>query len=403
MNLFTLSLANIRAQPLATLLTLLLLILGVGTMVVLLLLNAQFKDRMQRDVEGIDLVVGAKGSPLQLILSSVYHIDIPTGNIPITDADAIAQHPMVAAVIPLALGDAVHSARIVGTTHDYVAHFGAELADGKLWDKPLDAVLGAEAALRTGFKVGDSFEGQHGIGGQGAAHGESPYQVTGILKPTGSAIDRLVLTSIESVHRVHETHAKPKLPPLPGAMQSNPSEEVTALLVKYRSPIVAITLPRLINAQTALQAAAPAFEIARLLRLVGIGIEVLRVFAYLLIAVAAISIFVALYSALQKRQFDIAVMRTLGASRFKVLRFIILEGLLLSVGGTLIGIAFGHIAAAGVAYWLRTSQQIFFSGNIWVLEELWLLLLAVVVGIIAALLPALRAYRLQIAQVLTER
>lgn len=403
MNLFRLSLANLRNQALSTVLTLLLLTLGVGTIVVLWLLGMQLKSQMERDLRGIDLVVGAKGSPLQLILSSIYHVDIPTGNIPIAQAELIAKNPLVAATIPLALGDSIQGARIVGTTPDYLRHYGAELASGVLWSAPLEAVLGAEVAARTQFKLGDTFIGNHGLEGAGMGHEKHPYRIVGFLKPSGTVIDRLVLTSVDSVHKVHEGMAtmNPAAPALAGAPTTSPDQEITALLVKYRTPLAAVTLPRMVNAQSALQAASPAMEAGRLTSLFGVGIKVLQGFAYVLIAVAALSIFVALYSALQKRQFDLAMMRVLGASRLKVMWSILLEGLWLGIAGALLGIAFGHLAAQGVALWLGRTQHVFFSGAAWSPMELWLLLLALV-GVVAALIPAIQAYRLDIVRVLAE-
>ena len=406
MNLLTLSLAHIRTQPLTTLLTLLLLTLGVGTIVVLLLFSTQLEERLTRDTQGIDLVVGAKGSPLQLILSTVYQVDVPTGNIPMKQAEIVNRHPLVATTIPLALGDAVAGFRIVGTRHAYIAHYGAELASGRLWKGELEAVLGATVTSRTGLSVGDRFEGSHGISGEGHAHSHHPYRVVGILKPTGTTLDRLVVTGVESVWKVHQPQSEmvdPSPRPTMMAQPTTPSEEITALLVKYRSPVAAVSLPQFVNTQSALQAASPAFEITRLLSLIGVGLDVLRAFAWLLIATATLSIFIALYSALKRRQFDLAIMRTLGASRLHVLWFIILEGLLLSVGGTISGLFFGHLAAEGVAIWLRSTQQLFFTGTAWVPEEFLLLLVAVVIGMVTALLPAVRAYRLDIAAVLAER
>ena len=365
MNLFRLSVANIRHQPLSTLLTLLLLILGIGTMVVLMLLNAQFKARLQRDLAGIDLVVGAKGSPLQLILSSVYHVDIPTGNISLADASLVSQHPMVAATIPLALGDTFQGYRIVGTNTDYPQHYQAELASGEFWQRPLEAVLGAQAAQGTGLTTNSEFVGSHGVGGKSLlGHAEHPFHVVGILKPTGTALDRLILTSIESVHEIHSHHGEKPTPNSPATPTNNPDEEITALLVKFRTPVAAVMLPRQINSQTSMQAAAPAFEVARLLELVGTGIEVIRIFAYILLAMAALSIFIALYSALKKRQFDIAIMRTLGASKSKIFCLILLEGVLLSVVGALLGIILGHIATYVVAFWLPTNPTSLFRQHL---------------------------------------
>ena len=149
MNLATVSLAYLRARPLSTGLNILLLALGVATIALLLLATQQIEDRLQRDARGIDLVIGAKGSPMQIILSSIYHLDVPTGNISYKQAREIAQHRAVKSVIPLALGDSYRGLRIVGTNHDYLAHYGARLAAGRLWEKPLEVVLGAEAAARS--------------------------------------------------------------------------------------------------------------------------------------------------------------------------------------------------------------------------------------------------------------
>ena len=126
MNLPGISIAYLRARPLSTALNLLLLALGIATITVLLLATAQLEERMGRDARGIDLVAGAKGSPMQVILSSIYHLDVPTGNIPYTQALELAKHRLVKRAIPLALGDTYKGARIVGTTPDYLAHYGAK-------------------------------------------------------------------------------------------------------------------------------------------------------------------------------------------------------------------------------------------------------------------------------------
>jgi putative ABC transport system permease protein len=136
-NLPRLALAFLRAQGLGTALNIALMALGVAVITLVLLFTRQFEERFTRDAQGIDLVVGAKGSPLQLVLASIYHLDVPTGNIPLPEADKIATHAMVAKAIPLALGDSFRGSRIVGSTPDYVAHYGAQPAAGRLWEAPL--------------------------------------------------------------------------------------------------------------------------------------------------------------------------------------------------------------------------------------------------------------------------
>jgi len=390
-NLPTLSFAYLRARPLATALNLLLLALGIATITVLLLATAQLEERMGRDARGVDLVAGAKGSPMQLVLSSVFHLDAPTGNIPLEDAQALSRHPAVKKAIPLALGDSFQGHRIVGTNHDYPAHYGAQLAAGRLWKEPMEAVLGADVAAGARLAVGSTFTGAHGLAAGGDAHDEEPFKVVGVLAPSGSVLDRLVLTSVESVWEIHEHGGKPAQ-----------RREITALLIQYATPIAAAMLPRQVNASATLQAASPAYESARLFRMIGVGVDVLRAFGALLILVAGLSVFIALLNALEDRRYDLAVMRMLGASRAKLMGLMLLESATLAAMGGIAGVALGHLFAELLGVALKTAQQTAVTGWAWDPREPWLLALAVGVGIAAALVPAWRAYRTDVAPVLAE-
>jgi putative ABC transport system permease protein len=391
MNLPGISFAYLRAKPLSTALNLLLLALGIATITVLMLATQQIEERMGRDARGIDMVAGPKGSPMQLVLSAVFHLDAPAGNIPLADAMALAKHRLVKRAIPLALGDSYKGFRIVGTNHDYVAHYGARLADGSLWAKPMEAVLGAEAARVMRLGVGAKFAGAHGLGDGGEEHEEEPYEVVGVLAPTGTVIDRVVLTSVESVWEIHE-HGRP-----PGGPR-----EITALLVQYASPLAAASLPRAVNAGPTLQAASPAYESARLFRMLGVGVEVLRAFGFVLVLAAGLSVFIALTNALQERRYDLAVMRMLGASRAKLMGLLLVEALALSAAGALLGLALGHVLMEVLGSALRAAQQVPVTGWTWAPGELWLIALALGVGVLAALLPAWRASRAEVAPVLAE-
>jgi putative ABC transport system permease protein len=391
LNLSSISLAYLRARPLATALNLLLLALGIATITVLLLATAQLEDRMGRDARGIDLVAGAKGSPMQLVLSAVFHLDAPTGNIPLEDAQALSRHPAVKKAIPLALGDSFQGHRIVGTNHDYPAHYGAQVASGRLWSAPMEAVLGAEVAASARLAVGATFTGAHGLAAGGDAHDEEPFKVVGVLAPGGSVLDRLVLTSVESVWEIHEHGGKPAQ-----------RREITALLIQYATPLAAAMLPRQVNASATLQAASPAYESARLFRMIGVGVDVLRAFGAVLILVAGLSVFIALLNALEDRRYDLAVMRMLGASRAKLMALLLLEGATLAAMGGIAGIALGHLFAGLLGAALKTAQQTAVTGWAWDSREPWLLALAVGVGIAAALVPAWRAYRTDVAPVLAE-
>lgn len=283
----------------------------------------------------------------QRVAIGIYHADAPTGNIPLAAVQAFQKNRLVRKVIPLALGDGWKGFRIVGAGHEYLEHYGAKPAIGRLWDKPMEVVLGAEVAARTGVGVGARFAGAHGITGQGEEHGAAPYKVVGLLGRTGSVLDRLVLTSVESVWQVHEQEHGPEDKADRKALEED--REVTVLLLQYASPLAAAMLPRQINSQSELQAASPAYETARLFRIVGVGVEAMRAFAIVLIIAAGLSVFIALYTALEERRYDLAVMRTLGAAPGRLFGLLIMEGVVLAALGTLIGLALGHALAATLA------------------------------------------------------
>lgn len=415
MSLLGLSFAYLRVRILSTCLNLLLLAFGVGMIVLLLLFTAKFEERLTRDAAGLDLVIGAKGSPLQLILSSIYHLDIPTGNIPVSEVERWRDHDLVKSVIPLALGDSLGGFRIVGTETAYAEHYEATLIDGRFWKAPSEAVLGSDVAEKTGLMVGDRFLGNHGLAPGGPAHGDNPYEVVGLLSPTASIIDRLVLTGVDSVwasHGIeaiderhdpddHDAHHRDASSGKVGEPTSTDSRHaVTALLLSYRSPLAAVQLPPLVNQTAGLQAAAPALELARLVSMIGIGTDAINGFGLLLMAMAGLSVFIGLANALQSRRYDLAIMRTMGASPRTLFVQLLLEGALLAGGGALLGLLLGHGAASLLAASFPGAESLGVSGWSWVVEEIYVVLLALIIGLIAALIPAIQAYRTDIASTL---
>lgn len=407
MNMLILSWKYLIAKPFNTLLNILLLSLGLSILTVLILLQHQFEDKMTRDAQGIDLVVGAKGSPLQLILSSIYHIDFPTGNISLEEAVRVSKNRLIKNVIPLGLGDNYEGFRIVGTNHDYLELYRASFQEGKSWELPFDVVLGHEVAQNLQLKTGDSFVGSHGIGSSSHDHEEHPYQVSGVLEKKGTVVDQLILTSIESVWLTHDeetNHAKMETPVATTGFPDDADErkEITSLLVQYSNPMAAVQLPRFINSRSSLQAASPTFEITRLFELLGVGVTFVQGLAVVIIVIAGLSILIALYNSLKERKYDLAVMRTLGASKGQVFFHIILEGVILTALGALIGIGIGHLF---LHFLVMSNEQGSLSGfSAWVFlqKELWIVIYAVMIGIVAALLPAWQAYHTNISKQLTK-
>jgi putative ABC transport system permease protein len=387
------------SSPLTAALNLLLLTLGLAAVTFVLRASAQVEAGLRRDLAGIDLVVGAKGSPMQIMLAGVFHLDTPTGNIPLATLATLKAQPLVAQAVPLSLGDAYRGFRIVGTTPDYLALYGARIAAGEPWTAPMQAVLGADVVRATGLKVGDRFAGSHGLGEGGSAHEEQTFEVVGVLAASGSVLDRLVLTDLASVWQVHEEHHEH-----PAGDEHDHAHdddrEITLVLLRYRSPLAAVSLPRWVNAQDGLQAAAPALETARLMRLVGAGTEVLRGFGLVLLAAAGLSVWVALLHAVRARQGDLAMLRMLGAPARRVAALIALEALLLAGLATLLGLAAGHGLVALLAQLLEQRQSLRL-GALGVSEAEWLVpLLAGTLALLAAAWPAWRAYRLDVTTLL---
>jgi len=400
MNLFRLAWSYLKARPLVTLLNVLLLALGVGTIGFVFLVDRQIGERLDRDARGIDLVVGAKGSPLQLILAGIYHLDAPTGNIPLEAARTLEANPLVREVIPLSLGDALRGFRIVGTIPAYVELYGGELDSGHVFGATLEAVLGSSVARTTRLGVGDRFAGSHGLAEGGAEHADA-YVVVGILKPTGTVLDRLALVSTESVWHVHEGHAAGNA--AAEHEHRDDDREVTVLLVRYASPIAAASLPRKINAETNLQAASPAYESARLFRMIGVGADVIRAFGGVVLATAALSLFIALYHALNERAYDIAVLRTLGARPAWIAMMLLAEALLLAAVGGVLGLLLAHALVVVLASWLSAQDSLSISASALSADELWLLAPALLAGMLAAIFPGWRAARADISATLARR
>jgi putative ABC transport system permease protein len=401
MKIITLSFKYLWSRPLAAALNVLLLALGVASITFVLLISSQIDHAFERDLKGIDVVVGAKGSPMQLILAGVFHIDAPTGNIPLADVKTLQQDPRVASLIPLSLGDSFRGFRIVGTTTDYVTHYEAKLAQGVMFNLPLEAVLGADVAASTGLTAGNSFIGSHGLGTNGHAHGDTPYQVTGVLAPCRCVLGRLILTATESVWRVHEKAIEGDTPlDTEDKKAIEDDREVTLALIRYKSPLAAVSFPRFVNTTTNMQAAAPAIEITRLLRMVGVGTDVLRGFGAVLLLTAGLSVFIALWNAVRERRADLAMLRMLGASPQKVAGLLVCEALWLAILASVLGLLFGHLLTGAVGYMLQLEKSLPVTGWLWLTEEWAIPAAAALVAVLAALLPAIAAYRVDVQALL---
>ena len=383
-------LKKLQFQKLVSLLCILLMAFGVAIISLLSNLKNQAEEQFTSSSKGIDMVIGAKGSPLQLILSAIYQIDNPTGNITLEELRPWQQNPLVKKLIPLSFGDNYQNFRIVGTSPDYIAQFAGEIASGSLFAKPMEVVLGAETAAALNLKVGQKIISAHGLDNEGDHHEEQPYTVVGILKPTHNVLDRLIICNLESIWDIHAHDHEEK------------TKEVTAALVSFKSPMGMMTIPRQINQNSQMQAALPSIEVNRLFELMSNALKSASILAYMIMALAGISVFISLYNSLKDQKNEKALMITLGASRHQLFFQLLLEGMILSLAGYLCGIFISYVVINIIG--LTTLASFKFSNLSWQLgvTEIYLLAMTLIIGIISAAIPAFEIYKINLSKTLAK-
>ena len=431
MNIFKLSINNIISKPLNSILSLALLILGIGIISLLLQLNSLIKTQMDNNLKGIDMVVGAKGSPLQLILSAVYHIDSPTGNISVEDAEEIKNNRMVGSSIDLLYGDNYKGYRIVGTEDKFLDLYNAKIKDGKKWNAPFEVVVGAKIYSKLNINLDDELVSSHGLRETGEAHVNQPFKVVGLLEPSNSVVDQLIITSPQSIWDLHDEHDHDDEDHEEHDNEDHDEhehdhddedhdehehdhddedhdehehgdKEITAMLIKFKSPMNIIQFPRQINENTNLQAAVPSYEISRLFKLFGFGIETLTYLAYLIILVSGFSLFINLFNSMRERKYEMALIRTLGASRSQLSVMVIFESLILTISGFLLGLLVSRLGVMFVSSLMEESLNYSLSSLYILNEEFWLLGLSILIGLISSLTPAIQVYKMNISEILAD-
>jgi putative ABC transport system permease protein len=379
-------------------LSIVLLTASVAIISLLILLQNQFEKQFTATIQGVDMVLGAPGSPLQLILSSVYHIDAPTGNINYNEAKSWMKHPIVKQAIPMAFGDSYRGYKILGTIPAYLDKYNVLLNEGAMFESDFEVVLGSVIASNLDMKIGDTFFGTHGDAEEGHVHEEFAYRVVGITKPTGQVTDHLIYCTIPSVWAVHD-HGGIETDGLP--VEQDADKEITSVLIEFKNKMGLFSWGRLVAQNTKMMAAMPAIEINRLFTMFGIGLDALQYLALGIMFISGISIFIALYNTLKERKYEFALMRVIGASSTQLFGMVLFESLLLCIVGFLFGTVLGRFSL----WWISNNTTSEFKMSFDPFAILWdkegyLFGVTIFVGIFAALLPAVKAYRLNISKTL---
>jgi len=371
-----------------------------------------------QSVSGTDLVVGARTSPIQLMLYAIFRIGGATNNMGWDSAQKLAKNPAVAWTIPLSLGDSHRGFPVLATNGDYFRHFhygdgqALQLAQGQAFNDIFDTVLGAEVAQRLHYKLGDHIVLSHGMGGMHLTdHADKPFVITGILARTGTPVDRTVHIGLDAMEAIHlDWQGGARIPGLSIKAElvkkfDLTPKTVTAVLVGLHNRAAVFGLQRDIADDTSepLMAVLPGVALDELWQVVGIGENALLVVSGMVVIVGLAGLVSAILASLGERRRELAVLRSVGARPFDIFLLLALEGLAVMLAGVLLGVILLTLALCALAPMLSAQFGVTLHPSFPAVGELQLLLWTIIAGFVASLLPGLRAYRLSLADGLTPR
>lgn len=369
-------------------------------------------------VSGVDLIVGARSGPVQLLLYSVFRIGDATNNLRYSSFEEIKAHPQVAFAIPLSLGDSHRGFRVLGTNADYFEHYrygnkrNLSFAQGVAFDDVYDTVLGAEVARKLGYQLGDEIVIAHGTGRADISrHDDKPFRVVGILERTGTPVDSSVHVRLEGIEAIHiDWQQGARMPgrrvDAEGARQMDlQPKQITAVLVGLNSKLATFALQRQINDYRgeALLAIMPGIALAQLWNLVGVAENALLLVAVCVVIAGLLGMITALVTTLNERRREMAILRSVGARPWQISGLLVLESSLLAALGTLGGLLLMGVAMLTLAPWLSSVYGLHLNVFAFSPREAILLASVMLGGVLAGVVPALLAYRRSLADGLSMR
>jgi len=422
MNAFKVVWRSMTQRRLATVLTIFSVATGTALVIAISVLKAQTAGQFRKSTTGYELLIGAKGNALNLVLSTMYHLDYPPGEIPFPYYRTIARDDRVRSAIPLALDAHFRSYTLVGTIPAFFSAFEykrgqtTEIARGEVFDDDWQAVIGSEVARATALDVGTLFRARDGIHAESVETSMRTEQIkiTGVLAKTNTPFDRGIYVPLSTTQKIREFYAEQdrirrenlgeevdETSAVEKPVGKDPIATVTAMFVKAKSLPYAVGLAGRVNNEPVAQAVFPADAIHDLLRYIGSINNALLAIAFMVIVVAGIGILVSMYNSMNDRKHDIAVMRALGARRATVFKIIILEAVSICVMGGVVGVLAGHGLVEAAARPMARLIHITVSGLYFSWLEVVLVVFLGVLGAIAGLIPAKSAYEADVVTNLT--
>ncbi len=405
-----LAIASLLARVLTVGMTVLAIALSVALFLGVEKVRTGAKASFADTISGTDLIVGARSGSVQLLLYSVFRIGNATNNVTWESYLDIAARPDVDWIVPISLGDSHRQFRVMGTTQGFFEHYkyrrgrSLEMSDGVIMEDLFDTVIGADVAATLGYGIGDPIVVAHGLASF-TEHRDQPFRVSGILEKTGTPVDRTVIISMEAIEAIHVDWQNGAQ--VPG--QSTPAEvirqmeltpkAVTAALVGVESPLQTFALQRAINEypQEPLLAILPGVALQELWGIVGLAETALMAVSAMVVVTALIGMMATIFSSLNERRREMAIFRAMGARPGTILSLLVLEAMVMAAIGALLGLALLYLGLVIAQPLLDSAFGLWLPIEAPSLRELWVLLGVVGAGAIVSLVPAIRAYRMSLA------
>jgi putative ABC transport system permease protein len=409
MLLLDLARKSLRNRLLTTLLTVASIALSVALLVGVENVRVGMRDSFSNTIRGTDLIVGPRGGTIQLLLYSVFGMGAPTANLSWATYERWRDHPAVAWTIPYSLGDSHRGFRVIGTDENFYRHYqfrrdqGVEFAAGRPAAGMFEVVVGSDVATRLGYAVGQQITVTHGLMGTGIMdHDDKPYTIVGVLDRTFTPIDRALYVTLEGIAAAHADW-QDGAPPFPG--EEIPAEQllsagveidqVTTFFLATRSRIDALRLQREINTYEgeALSAVIPAVALGEMWRGIGYAEEGLRIVTFFVVIVGLLGMLVSLYTSLNARRREMAILRAVGVGPRRIITLLVLESGLLAVLGTLTGVALVYALLFLAQAPVETRFGLFLPIRPLGTVEYYYIAGVIVAGFLIGLVPAIKAYR----------
>jgi putative ABC transport system permease protein len=378
------------------------------------------KNGFLNTISGTDLIIGARASPVQLLLYAVFRIGDATANITWQTVTDIKARPEVAWLVPISLGDNHKGFRVMGTTRGYFDHYKyrrqqpLEFAEGSRFDDLYDAVLGHQVAATLGYRLGSKIVVAHGAGqvSFGNDHADKPFRVVGILQPTGTPVDRTVHVSMQAIEAIHvgwESGAAPRAGNQTSAeavrLLDLQPRSATALYVGLKSRMLAFSLQRWINnyPEEAISAVLPGVAFGQLWRILGNLETALLVISAMVVFTAILGMVISVLGSLNERRREMAILRSIGARPAHIFGLLLTEAVVLVAVGTALGTATVYALLWTGQSAIEEATGLYLHLNVMTANEVYLLMYIMIGGLIAAVFPAMRAYYLSLSDGLVIR